>query len=107
MVRYFRHQEDAWTLRDDIRQMVEFRHMNLAGHWPLFTTFDVIFLRNVMIYMDLETRMKILRGIRRHLAPNGYLLLGSTENLLQTPAGFVPVEIDGSVFYRPSPESTR
>ena len=101
MVRYFRHENDAWTLREDIRDMVEFRKMNLAGTWPFLPTFDVVFLRNMLIYTSLETRRKILGGVRRQLAPDGYLLLGSTENLLQTPEGFESVDIGGSLFYRP------
>lgn len=100
MVRYFRHENDAWFLREDIRRMVEFRQMNLAGKWPHLPVFDLVFLRNMLIYTSLETRRKILSQVRRHLAPDGYLLLGSTENLLQTPDGFESVDIDGSLFYR-------
>ncbi len=104
MVRYFQHDKDWWTLRDDIRGMVEFLEMNLAGDWPTLPVFDLIFLRNVLIYSGLETRRQILAKVRRRLAPDGYLLLGSTENLLQTPAGFASVDIDGSLFYRPLPD---
>lgn len=100
MVRYFRHESDAWILRDDIRRMVEFRQMNLAGTWPYLPVFDLVFLRNMLIYTSLETRRKILTQVRRHLAPDGYLLVGSTENLLQTPDGFESIDIDGSLFYR-------
>ena len=103
MVRYFRHEKDWWTLRDDIRAMVEFREMNLAGYWPPLPVFDLIFLRNMLIYTSLETRRQILAKVRQRLAPDGYLLLGSTENLLQTPEGFASVDIDGSLFYRPLP----
>jgi chemotaxis protein methyltransferase CheR len=104
MVRYFRHEQDWWTLRDDIRAMVEFREMNLAGNWPSLPVFDVILLRNMLIYISLKTRRQILAKVRRRLAPDGYLLLGSTENLLQTPEGFASVDIDGSLFYRPLPD---
>jgi chemotaxis protein methyltransferase CheR len=55
-------------------------------------------------YTSLETRRQILAKVRRRLAPDGYLLLGSTENLLQTPEGFASVDIDGSLFYRPLPD---
>ena len=103
MVRYFRHENDSWTLRDDIRRTVEFRHMNLDGQWPYLPVFDVVFIRNVLIYMSLETRRKILRRIRQHLAPDGYLLLGATENMLQTPEGFESVDVNGSLFYRARP----
>jgi chemotaxis protein methyltransferase CheR len=103
MVRYFRHENDSWTIRDDIRKMVEFRHMNLDGAWPYMPMFDIVFIRNVLIYMSLETRRKILGRIRKQMAPDGYLLLGSTENMLQTPEGFVSEDINGSLFFRPAP----
>ncbi len=102
MVRYFRHENDSWTIRDDIRKMVEFRHMNLDGSWPYMPQFDIVFIRNVLIYMSLETRRKILSRIRRQMAPDGYLLLGSTENMLQTPEGFTSEDINGSLFFRPA-----
>jgi chemotaxis protein methyltransferase CheR len=101
MVHYFRHENDVWTLREDIRRMVEFRQMNLDGPWPSLPTFDLVFIRNVLIYMNLETRRKILRRVRQHLAPDGYLLLGSTENLLQGPEGYEAVDFGGSLFYKP------
>jgi chemotaxis protein methyltransferase CheR len=102
MVRYFRHETDAWTLHKDICKMVEFRKMNLAGTWPFLPVFDLVFLRNMLIYTSLDTRRKILAKLHQHLAPDGYLLLGSTENLLQTPEGFESVDVGGSLFYRPT-----
>lgn len=36
--------------------MIEFREMNLAQPWPMLPAFDVVFLRNVMIYFDIETK---------------------------------------------------
>jgi chemotaxis protein methyltransferase CheR len=81
--------------------MVRFREMNLVGHWGDLPTFDLVFLRNVMIYMSVENRRRILGNMRRQMAPDGYLLLGSSENLLQTAEDFDPVEIENSLFYRP------
>ena len=103
MVRYFRHENDSWNIRDDIRKMVEFRHLNLDGPWPYMPVFDLVFIRNVLIYMSLESRRKILSRIRLQMAPDGYLLLGSTENMLQTPEGFTSVDVNGSLFFRPVP----
>jgi chemotaxis protein methyltransferase CheR len=102
LVRYFHQEGTRWVLREDVRQMVRFSEMNLAGYWGDLPLFDFVFLRNVMIYMSLETRRKILSKVRSHLAPDGYLLLGSSENLLQTSEGFEPVEIENSLFYRPT-----
>jgi chemotaxis protein methyltransferase CheR len=103
LIRYFQQQDTRWVLREDIRKMVQFREMNLAGSWYGLPVFDLVLIRNVMIYMSLETRRKILRNLRDHIAPDGYLLLGSSENLLQTDEGFDPVEVDNSLFYKPRP----
>ncbi len=101
LVRYFRQEDNRWVLRDEIRRTAEFREMNLAAPWRDLPVFDLVFLRNVMIYMSLDTRRGILRQLHRHIAPDGYLLLGSSENLLQTDEGFDPVELGDSIFYRP------
>ncbi len=100
LVRYFRQDGTRWILRDDIRRTVHFRELNLVGPWYNLPTFDLVLLRNVMIYMSLETRRKILRDLRRQMSPDGYLMLGSAENLLQTDEGFEPVELNDSLLYR-------
>ena len=45
--------------------------------------FDIIFCRNVLIYFDDSTKKLILRGLRSRLHPDGYLLLGGAEAILQ------------------------
>jgi chemotaxis methyl-accepting protein methylase len=49
--------------------------------------FDVIFLRNVMLYFSQETRRTLLAGIHRVLAPDGILFLGSSEQPADPPSG--------------------
>lgn len=43
--------------------------------------FDVIFLRNVMIYFDQETKSRLVENILNHLKPDGYFLIGHSESL--------------------------
>ena len=43
--------------------------------------FDVIFLRNVMIYFNQETKREIVQRILAHLKPGGYFLIGHSETL--------------------------
>ena len=59
--------------------MVEFRELNLAQPWPPLPPMDLVFLRNVMIYFDVETKKTILGRMARVLRPDGYLLLGGAE----------------------------
>lgn len=63
--------------------MCNFRQANLCSSPPPFNRiddrFDVIFLRNVMLYFSQETRRTLLEGIHRLLAPDGILFLGASE----------------------------
>lgn len=82
LVKYFRERAAMWEIRDDIRSMVEFREMNLTQPWPVLPKCDLVFLRNVMIYFDVDTKKTILAKIRNILAPDGYLFLGNAETTL-------------------------
>jgi chemotaxis protein methyltransferase CheR len=59
--------------------MVTFSQNNLLNIPPAGGPFDIIFLRNVLIYFDLETRAKVPRSVRGVLAPDGFLMLGAVE----------------------------
>ena len=83
VVRYFDHVGEDWTVKPEVRKMCNFRQANLCGPPLPFNRaddrFDVIFLRNVMLYFSQETRRTLLAGIHRLLAPDGILFLGSSE----------------------------
>jgi chemotaxis protein methyltransferase CheR len=64
---------------DSIKRMIDFQLLNLAAPWPLLSTCDLIFLRNVMIYFDAETKKAILRRVADLLPDDGYLVLGGAE----------------------------
>lgn len=82
LVRYFTKRGEEWQIREDIRRMVEFREMNLAEPWPILPRMDIIFMRNVLIYFNLETKREILRKAAQLLSSGGYLFLGSAETTL-------------------------
>jgi chemotaxis protein methyltransferase CheR len=82
LVKYFRKENSDWQLDDVIRRMVRFEEMNLITAWPTLGTLDIVFIRNVMIYFDLDAKKRILDRIYRSLAPDGYLFLGAAETTL-------------------------
>jgi chemotaxis protein methyltransferase CheR len=82
LVKYFRQHGSTWELAEDVRRMVEFRELNLVRPWPALPRMDLMFLRNVMIYFDAETKKSILGRVTRLLRPDGYLLLGGAETTL-------------------------
>jgi chemotaxis protein methyltransferase CheR len=82
LVKYFRQHGANWELSEVVRRMVEFREMNLTRPWPVLPRMDLIFLRNVMIYFDVDTKKGILNRIARVMRSDGYLLLGGAETTL-------------------------
>jgi chemotaxis protein methyltransferase CheR len=104
MVRYFDHLGEDWSVKHEIRKMCNFRRANLC-QWPLpfgraDDRFDVIFLRNVMLYFSQETRKTLLAGIHRLLASDGILFLGSSEQPAD-PSIWTPVLAGGTCHFRP------
>ena len=64
-----------------LRQRVQFQHLNLNQPLPKLGSFDVIFLRNVMIYFNLETKRQVVARLLSQLRPGGYFLIGHSETL--------------------------
>lgn len=74
--------EEGFLLVDKrIRKNVKFLHANLNGQLPNLGQFDVIFLRNVMIYFDPETKRKLIARLLNHLPSGGWLFVGHSETL--------------------------
>ncbi|HVK29190.1 MAG TPA: protein-glutamate O-methyltransferase CheR [Nocardioides sp.] len=86
LVRYFTRVGREWEIADRLRERITVKHLNLAAPFPMLGTFDVIWLRNVLIYFDATTKADILRRMLPMLSPDGYLLLGSSETTLDLPA---------------------
>jgi chemotaxis protein methyltransferase CheR len=101
LVRYFTHDGETWEAKREIREMCHFQRANLCAQpLPFHDRFDVIFLRNVMLYFAPETRKAVLEGMHRLLAPDGVLFLGASEQ----PADgslWTPVLAEGTCCYRP------
>lgn len=100
LVRYFAREGLNWRVREDVRRMVEFRQLNLAAPWPLLPRMDVVFLCNVLIYFDVETKRSILARVRSVLRPDGYLFLGGAETLLSIDDAFEAIHFNQGVCYR-------
>jgi chemotaxis protein methyltransferase CheR len=60
---------------------VRFSQINLNEKLPDVGSFDVIFLRNVMIYFDQETKRKVVAQLSQRLKPGGYFIIGHSETL--------------------------
>jgi len=100
LVRHFERVDTDWRVVSQVRDLVSFRPLNLAQPFDL-PCMDVVFLRNVLIYFDAETKVSILRRMRRVMQPHGYLFLGGSETTLGLDDGFERVQIGSTSAYRP------
>lgn len=98
--RWFVRQPPGWQLRPTIADMVEFRQLNLNGGWSGLPRMDVVLMRNVLIYFDIETKRSMLTRIRRVLRPDGYLILGASETTLMLDEAFERVALPHPACYR-------
>jgi len=80
--KYFHKEETAYQVKQNIRARNKFRKFNLrADNYPFHNTFDVIFCRNVLIYFDNSMIKHVISELTNCLKPDGYLMIGHTENL--------------------------
>ena len=101
LVKYFQKHGVEWHLVDDIRRKVEFFEVNLTKPWPLLPRMDIIMMRNVLIYFDLETKKRIFSNLRRQLHPDGWLALGSSETTVGIDDSFERFTGSASGWFRP------
>jgi len=81
--RYFTQTGQVWAVQPQIKQMVQFKSQNLMGSLGLSGTFDIVFVRNVLIYFTDEIKKQVLQKVSSHLTPQSYLVLGGSESLIK------------------------
>jgi len=74
-------QEGTFIVVRELRQRASFIHTNLQQDLTRLGSFDVIFLRNVLIYFDMETKQRVVARVQSRLKPGGYLMIGHSESL--------------------------
>jgi chemotaxis protein methyltransferase CheR len=82
LVQYFERAGAHWRITAQLRKNVSFRLMNLTTPLPAMQPFDVIFLRNVLIYFDVATKRTVLQNASKLLRPDGWLFLGAAETTI-------------------------
>jgi chemotaxis protein methyltransferase CheR len=100
MQRWFDQAADSATVKPAIRRLVRFRQLNLMDPLPPFGPFDIVLLRNVLIYFDAATKQQLLQRIASVLMPHGWLMVGSTENLIDAGPAWEPETHCRAAVYR-------
>lgn len=99
---YFAPRSGQYVIRDDIRNMCSFGQLNLMAvdRFPVVGECDVIFCRNVLMYLAADARERIVAAFYDTLRPGGYLLLGHSESLLNVTSRFDLVHLSRDLVYR-------
>lgn len=96
--RFLRNVDDGrqYEITEEIKREVLFRQFNLMDVFPFKRKMHIIFLRNVMIYFDRETKRELIQKVYDVMEPGGYLFIGRTETIDRS---VVPLElIQPSIF---------
>ena len=72
---------EKWQVDDRLKKLITFNELNLMAQWPFKGPFDVIFCRNVVIYFDEPTQMKIWSRFASMLDTGGHLYIGHSERV--------------------------
>jgi chemotaxis protein methyltransferase WspC len=103
--RYFEQKPNGYCLAEWLRNIVTFHHRNLLA--PDFhvgsSSYSVIFCRNVLIYFDHNTQVRVLETLKRQLCSDGFLFVGPAEAFLAARNGFKSVNKALSFAFRKDP----
>ena len=101
LVKYFTQHGDEWEVCPKVRSMCEFRSANLCAPLPLLPVFDLVLLRNVLLYFPQQDRSCVFSDVYRRLSNKGALLLGNAEQAEDSTNLFAAEFAADSYFYRP------
>jgi chemotaxis protein methyltransferase CheR len=101
LVKYMVREGDEWEVIPRVRAMCEFRYGNLCAPMPHLPMFDLVLLRNVLLYFSLHDRRLLFKEIYQKMARDGYLLLGNAEQAEDSTNLFEVEFAANCYFYRP------
>jgi chemotaxis protein methyltransferase CheR len=101
LLKYMVRDGEEWEVVPRIRSMCEFRYANLCTPMPQLPTFDLVMLRNVLLYFSQHDRRTLFGEIYRKMVPGGYLVLGNAEQAEDSTNLFEVEFAANCYFYRP------
>jgi chemotaxis protein methyltransferase CheR len=101
LLKYMVREGEEWEAVPRVRSMCEFRYANLCAPMPQLPVFDLVLLRNVLLYFSQHDRRTLFREIYRKIAPGGYLVLGNAEQAEDSTDLFEVEFAANYYFYRP------
>lgn len=106
--RFFTEVDGKHKVNDEVKKLVTISHLNLfdAPRVSLLGKMDVVFCRNVIIYFDPLGKKKVVESFFQRLRPEGYLLLGHSESLMNITNAFVLRHFTHDMVYQRPPFMT-
>jgi chemotaxis protein methyltransferase CheR len=101
LARCFTEEGDEWAVQPRIAALCHFRHLNLCTPSAHLPRFDLILLRNVLLYVSPGDCTAVLRHMHDQLVPEGYLILGDAEQAEDFTSLFEPHAVGDTYVYRP------
>ncbi len=105
LIKSFHREGSDWRIDPELRRMVDVRTCNLASAstYPnAASRFELVFIRNVLIYFDDATKTKILCEASSRMHPDGYLFLGSSEVSISPAAKLARHQFGRTIYFQPS-----
>ncbi len=105
LIRNFQREGADWRIDPELRRMVDVRTCNLAqpASYPRAASrFDIVFIRNVLIYFDDATKTRILNETSSRMHSDGYLLLGSSEVSISSSTRLVRHQFGRTIYFQPA-----
>ncbi len=98
VLKYFKRKGMNWRISDDIRNLVDFRPLNLVETWrATLPKMDIVVLRNVLIYFSVDIRTRLHKSLKEH----GVLFLGGAETTMNLSVPFERRMTDKATAYYP------
>ncbi|MBN9614295.1 MAG: chemotaxis protein CheR [Acidobacteriales bacterium 59-55] len=101
LLKYMAHDGEEWEISPRIRAMCEFQYANLCAPLPKLPVFDLVMLRNVLLYFPPRDRSYLFGDVHRQMAPDGCLILGNAEQAEDSSDLFEVEFASNSYCYRP------
>jgi chemotaxis protein methyltransferase CheR len=103
LLKYLTREGEEWEICERIRAMCEFQYLNLCAPLPKLPMFDLVLLRNVLLYFPPRDRSYLFKNVYRQMAPDGCLVLGNAEQAEDSSDLFEVEFAANSYCYRPLP----
>ncbi len=98
--KYFVAHNGKYSIHPQVKQLIDFKRLNLVKPFAEMNGFDLVLCRNLLIYFDEPTRRQVMLQLTSSLASGGMLLLGAVESLPWLPSGIIQEQIGKTVVFR-------